>query len=162
MGSATTEDHVHLVSKARLKRYKLRFLLIEYTHIIYRLFVTVDAPCWSPRFHAGRRYSALTHVCGPLRHVDIRGYLICAMRIRLRVPRVSFSRRSSVHVERRWSAISVVRKKRFLAVNHVGVPSNVDFIRANSCAMPVRVRHVRQSAGNRASFGRFSLCLFAT
>jgi hypothetical protein len=128
----------------------------------YRLFVIVNAPYWSPQYHVGRRYNALTRVCAPLPHVDIRGRLICAMRIRRRVPHVSFSRKSVVHVERRRSAISVVRKKRFPAVNHVGVPSDADSIHANNCAMLVLVRHVRRSAENRANYGRQSLCQFAT
>jgi hypothetical protein len=113
----------------------------------------VDAPYWSPQYHAGPRYNALTHVCGPLLNVVIRKRLICAMRIRRHVPRASFWQKSFVHVERRRSAISVVRKKRFLVESHVGVLSDVDFIHANNYAIPVLVRHVRPSAENRGSSG---------
>jgi hypothetical protein len=88
--SETIEDPVHLVFKARLKRYEIRSLLIDCTYIIYRLFVIVDARYWSPQYRAGPRYNALTHVCGPLLHVVIRRRLISAMRIRRHVPHASF------------------------------------------------------------------------
>ena len=65
-------------------------------------------------------------------------------------------------MERRRSAISVVRRKRFLVVSHVGVPSDVDSICANNYAMLVLVRHVRLPAENRGSSGKFSLNLFST
>lgn len=68
----------------------LRSLLIDRTYIIYRLIVIVDAPYWSPQYHAEPRYNALTHVCGPLLHAVIRRRLISAMRIRRHVPHASF------------------------------------------------------------------------